>query len=232
MWAWVAVDGLAHWDGLPRHPSSFPQPLCALSLPGNPGWLHHSHCTQNWVPLCSLLANLRAPVGASSGQHRCRVCSLVGCTVAPPGTAPDCPSSFQVAEGQGEASFPFRHRMRAQGLAAATLGVELRKGEARCAFLHPRWVLHLEMGTEAGSLSPAVSHVSATCEGHCLSLQSWRWSWELMEVRQRKGGDSYLTWFQSGNRIIWFIPLCNLPKSDWSKAKHYLGCGSPLISDV
>lgn len=79
--------------------------------------------------------------------------------------------TFQVAEGQGEASFPSTHPMRAQGLAAATLGGELRKGEARCAFLHPHWVLHLEMGIEAGSLSPAVSHVSATCEGHCLSLQ-------------------------------------------------------------
>lgn len=65
------------------------------------------------------------------------------------------PVTFHVAEGQGEAGFPFRHPMGVQGLAAATLGGALRKGEARCAFLHPRWVLHLEMGAEAmaGSLS-------------------------------------------------------------------------------
>lgn len=83
------------------------------------------------------------------------------------------PVTFHVVESQGEAGFPFTHPMRAQGLAAATLGGELRKGEARCAFLHPHWVLHLEMGIEAitGSLSSAISHVSATCEGHCLSLQ-------------------------------------------------------------
>lgn len=81
--------------------------------------------------------------------------------------------TFHVAGGQREANFPFMYPMRTQGLAAATLGGEPRKGEARCAFLRPRWVLHLEMGIEAvaGSLSPAISHVSATCEGHCLSLQ-------------------------------------------------------------
>lgn len=55
-----------------------------------------------------------------------------------------------------------------------TLGGELRKGEERRALLHPYCrVLHLEMEIEsiAGSLSPAVSLGSATCEGHCLSLQ-------------------------------------------------------------
>lgn len=82
--------------------------------------------------------------------------------------------SVHMAGGQGEASFPFTYLMRAQSLAAATLGGELRKGEVWRALLHPRWrVLHLEMEIEsvAGSLSPAVSHGSAICEGHCLSLQ-------------------------------------------------------------
>lgn len=82
--------------------------------------------------------------------------------------------SVHAAGGQEEARFPFTYPMRAQSLAAATLGGELRKGEAWRALLHPQcWVLHLEVEIQslAGSLSPALSHGSATCEGHCLSLQ-------------------------------------------------------------
>lgn len=79
-----------------------------------------------------------------------------------------------VAGGQGEASFPFTYPMRTRSLAAVTLGGELRKGEAQRALLHPRcWVLHLEIEVESvsGNLPPAISHDSATCEGHCLPLQ-------------------------------------------------------------
>lgn len=82
--------------------------------------------------------------------------------------------SVHVAGGQEEASFPFTYRMRAQSLSAVTLGGELRKGEVWCALLHPQCqVLHLEMEIQsvAGSLFSGVSHGSATCEGHCLSLQ-------------------------------------------------------------
>lgn len=53
----------------------------------------------------------------------------------------------------------------------------------------------------------AQQHVKDTA-CHC---KNRRWGWEL-QVRQRKGGDSYLTWSQSGNRIISVIPLCKLPK--------------------
>lgn len=98
--------------------------------------------------------------------------------------------SVHVAGGQGEASFPFMYAMRAQSLAAATLGGELRKGEARRALLHPHCrVLHLEMETEpaAGSLSPAVSHGSATCEGHCLSLQELTVGWGITGQAKERG---------------------------------------------
>lgn len=90
--------------------------------------------------------------------------------------------SVYVAGSQGEASFAFTRLMRAQSLAAATLGGELRKGEVRHALLHPHCrVLHLEMEIKpvSGSLSPAISHGSATCEGHCLSLQELTVGWGI-----------------------------------------------------
>lgn len=214
-------------DALCRHPSSFPQPLCALSFPVNPGGCIHSHCTHDLVfSVRSWETWWPSLVPAWCQQWSAPMQGLLPCWM------PSCTSRCSPRQPQLLCTWlevrerlvsPSRIRWeRLQGLAAATLGGALRKGEARCAFLHPRWVLHLEMGTEAtaGSLSlrfhMSQQHVKDTA-CHC---RSWRWSWGLMEVRQRKGGDSYLTWFQSGNWIIYFIPLCNLAKWGWSNAKH------------
>lgn len=124
-----------------------------------------------------------------------------------------------VAGGQGEACCPFTYPIRAQSLVAVTLGAEFRSlGKARhgvssCILTdgYCTWKRQLSLWQEAIALPfhMAQQHVKDTV-WHC---KGWWWGWEL-QVRQRKGVVSYLTWFQFGNRIISFIPLHNLPKWD------------------